>query len=466
MHVDGIDTDYALDAATAASPAVAPASGEDVKKKRTAGMRIFDTMLYPILSNTGVFTLSVFFTYLTEHGNETHNVKEIKEGVESTVEKLKFGKFGKWMAGRGTWLDAKFEKVGMSPDGAKMSRFVFFSFADGTLLAPLVKLFEDRRNGISKRIDSWLGSKPQDESVYDQEPKQSWGSVIGGRAITAAIVVPTALALQKSNPFAIKYYENIDKETQAVIKTPFLNTEGNYVFKSNNIIARGMRKLTNTLFYKDNPIQDASTAFDKVFIPKSTPNEADMLLRDANINDILFNRGGAGYGKKIESIIENKENVEGLKKGRLTHIVADATDMVDAAISTKLNKPSLFKIVAFEAFYTSLCTAGLYITSRFIARTSEKRKDKKAEEAAAVEQWQYPIRSALVNSIAQDVPTTTVSEVSAKDGWAAQKSDKKEEHNAEYAKRTPQEIAQSTPAASHLDKEKMRAENPAVAAQL
>ncbi|MEJ0009415.1 MAG: hypothetical protein WDN72_02135 [Alphaproteobacteria bacterium] len=79
-----------------------------------------------------------------------------------------------------------------------MAKMVFFSFADGSLVAPFVKLFEDKRETIARRIDDKLGSTPADLSAYEAEPKQSWGTVVAGRLVTVGVVVPTAVALDKA----------------------------------------------------------------------------------------------------------------------------------------------------------------------------------------------------------------------------------------------------------------------------
>jgi hypothetical protein len=228
-----------------------------VKQPRTLGLRLFDIGLYPILTNFGVFVISVVATYLTSHGAD-------------------HGKIGAWFQRRGDWMMKKFKKMGMSHNQADMSKMVFFSFADGTVLAPMVKLFEDRREKIAKRIDEYLGTVPKDLSVYDAEPKQSWASVIGGRLATAAIVVPTAVALDKTG-----------------------------------------------------------------------------------LNTTLFKHPGEKIGKWVASKPRLAKHFGGL------HI------------------PALFGIGIFEAFYTSVCTTGLYFSSRLFARWGEEKKHASEAQAAA-----------------------------------------------------------------------------------
>jgi hypothetical protein len=236
------------------------------KQHRTLGLWLFDAFLYPFLTNFVVFGISVAATYLTTHGADRG-----RNG------KLLFGKIGEFFHARGEWLVGKFKNMGMSHNQADMSKMVFFSFADGTLVAPLVKIFEDRRENIARKIDDALGTTPENMSVYAAEPKQSWLSVIGGRLATAAIVVPTAVALDKTG-----------------------------------------------------------------------------------LNDKLFSRPGE----------------------RMGHWVASKPNL--AKHFGQLDLPGLFKTGFFEAFYTSVCTAGLYFSSRMFASKQGKKKERAISVSAPV----------------------------------------------------------------------------------
>lgn len=167
------------------------------KRNRTLGLKLFDVLLYPILTNFVVFGMSVGATYLTRRG------KPLADGT------LPFGRFGEMFYNRGQKMVRLFEKAGLSPSHAETAKLVFWSFFDGTLVAPLVKLFEDRRERIGKWFDDRLGTTPANLSVYDEEPKQTWGSVLEGRLLTSAIVVPTALVLERAG--AHKGFERAGK---------------------------------------------------------------------------------------------------------------------------------------------------------------------------------------------------------------------------------------------------------------
>lgn len=297
-----------------ASPADAKSAHKGKRPKRSTGLRVFDVMLYPLITNVGVFVISVAATYLTNKGNITNlgrqlvSEKELlldaeeqvaaelaKSGNQQPVmqktasllpgEKLVYGKTGEFFHKRGAWLVDKFKGMGMEEKTANMSKMVFFSFADGSLLAPVVKLLEDRRERIGRWIDKKLGSEPDDPNVYKSEPKQTWLSVLGGRAATAAIVVNTAVALEAK-----------------ILK----NTRPD--------IVKGTKM---------------------------------------SLNDKLFHVPGVDLGDWI-----NKN--PGVKKVFGKHDAAD-----------------IAKVSIFEAVYTSICTAGLYFSSRLFARKITAHKEKK-----------------------------------------------------------------------------------------
>lgn len=256
-------------------PKEAPAKPESAaapppaEKPRTPGLKAFDFFLYPVITNFGVLTLSMGATYLTARG-----------GDKDASGKLIYGKIGPFFQKRGEWLTNKFKSLGMSHGQADMGKMVFFSFLDGSLLAPVVKVAEDHREDIGCYIDRQLGTAPEDLSVYQKEPKQTWKSVLGGRFATAAIVVPTAVALDKTG-----------------------------------------------------------------------------------LNDVLFNEPGRRAGEAL------------------------AKNPTIAKAFGKLDVKELSRIGFFEAFYTSVCTAGLYFSSRFIAKMGKKEKEKpEAEKPSCADQ--------------------------------------------------------------------------------
>ncbi len=274
--------------ASAPAPAGAPeparadeaiARAAPMRPKRTLGLWLVDTLIYPIVNNFGVFGISVFATYLTQHGWPQPANGKALAGWKHWI--------GEAFQSRGKRLDSfLMNKLNASAKTAEMSRMVFFSFADGTFVAPFVKLLEDRREKMAIAIDSALGTKPADESAYEAEPKQSWRSVIEGRILTSLIVVPTAALLGRKN------------------------------------------------------------------------------VTGQSLNDFLFNNPGEKRGEQIQHTMPKLK--AGIEK-----------------LFGKVHLPFFAKTVYFEAFYTSVCTAGLYFISRFFARKHPKQEKPRETPRAA-----------------------------------------------------------------------------------
>jgi hypothetical protein len=318
----------------------APSPSSEKEHKRTAGMWITDTIVYPLVTNPAVAILSVAATYLTEKGGDKTQVKQLVNGVEELVEKPTYGWIGEQMAKRGQWLDKQFIKLNMTPKQAQMGRFVTFSFLDGSLLEPITSSLEDKRNDISKSIDNTLGTQPKDSSAYDEEPKRSDGSLLAGRAATVAVVVPTAVYLGKSR----------GKDANGVEKPSF--------------------------------------------------------------NDKLFNNPGLEIGGKVDEILakgieHNKPSTFGEK---MTHSAAKFAQGLDKLTGKTLDKPVLFKTLIFEAFYTTVCTTGLYFSSKLFAHSNkDEKKDAQPhalKQAAPTDNHAASPSEAAYNTSAK--PTTTI----------------------------------------------------------
>lgn len=238
------------------------ASGvKNQKVEPTAGMKIFDTLLYPIFTNVAVFAISVFATYQTKHGDmDTKLGRFFKVRGENLVS---------WFEGKTKLFDKVSSPFSMNHRSADMAKMVAFSFIDGTLMAPFVVLLENKSVPISKKLDVLMGTEPPDDAPYKEREKrhQGWGSVLTGRLATCAIVVPTAVALDRK-----------------------VGAFGN-----------------------------------------------------KSLNAILFEEPGEKLGEYVQQ----------------------KYPAVQQKFPT-LQIPYLGKTVFFEAFYTSLCTLGLYISSRLL----------------------------------------------------------------------------------------------------
>ena len=144
--------------------------------KRTAGNRVFDLLVYPTIAFGVVFAFSAWMLHTTKFG--TGALKQRYDG---------------WVKGATEWMGRQSWFKSLSPQDlavkAKHYVDVLISFAAGTLLISPIKLMEDHRQTLSRKLDIIMGTTPPDQHAYAEEPKQTWGSVLGGRALTFGIVL-------------------------------------------------------------------------------------------------------------------------------------------------------------------------------------------------------------------------------------------------------------------------------------
>lgn len=153
--------------------------------QRTTGNKLFDLLVYPSIAFGAVFAFSVWMLHTTKFGSGAAH-DGFKSLVKSTADW-----FGKLSVFKGQSQEQLTKK-------ADNYISVLVSFFAGTLLIAPIKIFEDYRGKISHKIDEYLNSVPKDKSAYDQEPRQSWGSVFGGRAITFGLVLGLATVAGKN----------------------------------------------------------------------------------------------------------------------------------------------------------------------------------------------------------------------------------------------------------------------------
>jgi hypothetical protein len=276
------------------------------KPKRTFGLWAVDTLIYPVITHFGVFAVSVWASYVSNFRNKTD------VNPNDSFLKRAHSHAANWMKDRTEkYYDKPLERMGFNPESeaAKTFKMVLFSFVDGCFVAPFTKLLEDRREAMAKRIDKAFGIKPEDESVYAAEPKQTWGSVLLGRAKTAAIIVPIAAALQKfsvtSAPRGFDVRITEDGDGLKNLNQSFLGAFGRWMQR--NVMDRGARHFS---------------AIDKFQKSLTTPD-------------------GSNPGEKFSYTL------------------------------------------AFETFYTAVCTFCLYAFSRGIARKKDAKKHEAEERLAA-----------------------------------------------------------------------------------
>ncbi len=169
------------------------------KPKRTLGLKIFDGAFYAGLVNSVIFFFSAASTFFTYHGNTVGKPGSALRWI------------GEAFYTRRKPIENTLAKIGIKGEAGKIGTTVFWSFFDGTLFAPLIKLIEDRREKIALSIDTVLGTKSDNMRAYDAEPKQSWSSVIAGRLQTLGIVLPVAIIMEKTGGNKKIFYDGGEK---------------------------------------------------------------------------------------------------------------------------------------------------------------------------------------------------------------------------------------------------------------
>ncbi len=171
----------------------------------TLGLKIFDKVIWNF-SNIAVFLLSVYSTYKSN----------FSQPQNTPIEKQN------WWMKRGNQVRGILESKGMSKEAARNANMILWSFLDGSIMAPIVAIIEHNRSRIGRTIDSIFGTKPKDESVYEDQPKQGWKSVIMGRLSAFSIVIPTYFLLNikdKNDPKSLSINNIIfDKPADAAVK--------------------------------------------------------------------------------------------------------------------------------------------------------------------------------------------------------------------------------------------------------
>ena len=158
--------------ATTAPPAT------EAKKHLSKGDRLFDTLVYTGLNNISTFVLTLGITYGLLHG-----FKKVGVGKEAVNEHFK-----KASADLGAFLEKM--KSGRGEHAPTIMLTTALGIG-GTLMIVPIKFLEDRRTGIVGYFNKKLGDKT-DPSELKEAPKQSWGSLLLGRA-TAWLVVFASL---------------------------------------------------------------------------------------------------------------------------------------------------------------------------------------------------------------------------------------------------------------------------------
>lgn len=170
------------------------------KKHRTVGNKIFDLLVYPSIAFGAVFAFSIWALHSTKFGaGRAHDFFESTNAyLANKLEVLPF-----------------FKNMGAEKRAGEARNYasILISFATGTLLISPITFLEHRRHQISQCFDRLLGIEPKDPSFYAPEPRQSWKSIYGGRAITFATVLGlgTAVGEKRTNQITDKAVSFVEK---------------------------------------------------------------------------------------------------------------------------------------------------------------------------------------------------------------------------------------------------------------
>ncbi len=149
-------------------------NGNGAKKQRTWGNVIFDWGVYGSVAWAGVSAFSLATAHLAM--NSKHWAFKPIRGT------YQFFKNGTATVLENTIMkNTPKEKVGK---WAKGTALYFILGAGGSALMGIIKYMEDNRQRLAAKIDNVLGTTPPDCDLIAQEPKQTWTSVLAGRALS------------------------------------------------------------------------------------------------------------------------------------------------------------------------------------------------------------------------------------------------------------------------------------------
>jgi hypothetical protein len=150
-----------------------PAKLEDGPDKRpkSAGDKLFDFLVYPVMNYIGTFVLTVVVADWMMHGKTKLGSKTITEHFESVSRGLEGG----------------LKKVGLEKN-AKSIIMTSVLMPGGSLMIIPVWIAEHFRTPLVATFNRWLGDKTPPATIDHDVPKQTFGSLIKGRLVAYAAV--------------------------------------------------------------------------------------------------------------------------------------------------------------------------------------------------------------------------------------------------------------------------------------
>jgi hypothetical protein len=133
------------------------------EKKMSKGERLFDVAIYTGIAGIGVFAASLPLTYWSKYG----------KGISTY-----------------NWAKSFLKKKGVSESAAEqIYNTTVLGLAGNAAVIP-IKIIEDRKPEIVTKLNEALGDTTGDMSV-ENEPKQTWGSLVKSRVAAYAAVWTT-----------------------------------------------------------------------------------------------------------------------------------------------------------------------------------------------------------------------------------------------------------------------------------
>ncbi len=128
-------------------------------RPKSKGEKIFDWTVYGLMNYAGTFLLTMPLAYFIKHGAGKNWYDKIDRGAEELGLHKGFG-----------------------GNIVKALQSTFITFWGGNVMLVPVRLAENFKVGIVTKLNEWLGDKT-DPSQIQEAPKQTWGTLIGGRLV-------------------------------------------------------------------------------------------------------------------------------------------------------------------------------------------------------------------------------------------------------------------------------------------
>jgi len=355
------------------SPAFVGGASLDKKDKRekTSGEKLFDWSVYGGIGwgvNAGLSLVAADWLEHSPRGQKIN--KSITGNLEKMYEHTPFIKNPKAAAG--------------------MTFFIGALYTGGTMLVPVMKMFEDHKGSLVRFADRVLHGKKaetdpnmvQAHKEMDEAPQQSWGSMFKARALSFPAGLLIGKAVGNHDAWSSKL------ATEGSLASKFSSFE-----RAGVTIGRGVAEAVVT--------------------PHSEPNGKLQ----------HFSNTLRGWGKKL-MVPEGLSREGWLKQVHFDGAHPHTTTAPNVFAPATPHDPRPVRNVSntvYELLLSSFVAFGFYLTSHAFARIKEEKQQQKEEKRARVPVHSYlPARTDALeaadsrlaaHSDAASEPSTTVSGV-------------------------------------------------------